>query len=80
MNADDFVHHVVQAADLLETQHCQPLLRIRTIGAIAAAVIIVIVVVSIVIIVVIVCVVIVGLVVKISIADTIGLTAVHLAE
>lgn len=82
MNADDFVHHIVQAADLLKTQHRQPLLRIRTIGSIAVIVIIVIVVVIIVIvgIVIIVRVVIVGLVIKISIADAVGLTAVHLAE
>jgi len=83
MNADDFVHHIVQAADLLETQYRQPLLRIRTISSIAVIIVIIVIVVVIIVImgiVIIVYIVIVGLVVKISIANAVGLTAVHLAE
>jgi len=82
MNADNFIHHIVQAADLLETQHCQPLLRIRTIGSIVVIVIIVVIIVIVlgIVIIVVIRVVIVGLVTKISIVDAVGLTAVHLAE
>lgn len=78
MNADDFVHHVVQTAHLLEAQHRQSLLRIRAISGTVVGTVIVIIV-SIVVVVVI-SVVIVGLIVKIFIADAVGLTAVHLAE
>jgi hypothetical protein len=85
MDADDLVHHIVQASHLFEAQYCQPLLRIRAVGAIAVAIIIVVVGIVVVVVVVVivddvVVVVVVTFISKISIADTVGLIAVHLAE
>jgi len=82
MYADDFVHHIIQTADLLEAQHRQSLLRIRAIGGIVVAVVIVIVIIVGIVVVVVVNIsaVIVGFVIKIFIVDAVGFTAVHLAE
>jgi len=84
MDTDDLVHHIVQASHLFEAQHCQPLLRIRAVGAIAVAIIVVSVAVAVAVVVVVVdivgTVVVITFIVEISIADTVGLIAVHLAE